>query len=217
MDIESVFPNGLSLDEAIDLLWPVTIYVAGMAAYAVFIFRFYRFVAARDMFALDLSRYEEARFAWLRRVLHAVMYVVKYLVVFPAVAFVWFAVLTLFLAFLSKNQAFPDILLIALATVSAIRVTAYYSEDLSQDVAKILPFTILALFIIDASFFEVEGSLEVLRDADGHRERILYYLLYLVAVEFVLRLLLAAVALVRGRRAGPPPAAAEEPREAGTA
>ena len=211
MDIESVFPNGLSLEEAVDLLWPVTIYVAGMAAYAVFIFRFYRFVAARDMFALDLSRFEEARLAWLRRVLHVVMYALKYLVAFPAFAFVWFAVLTSLLAILSKDQAFSEILLVALATVSAIRVTAYYSEDLSQDVAKILPFTVLAVFLIDASFFELEGSLEVLKDADAHREQILYYLLYLVAVEFALRLLLGAVHLVRGER---PPDTAPEPEPA---
>ena len=212
MDIESVFPNGLSLEEAVDLLWPVTIYVVGMAAYAVFIFRFYRFVAARDMFALDLSRFEEARLAWLRRVLHVVMYALKYLVAFPACAFVWFAVLTSLLAILSKDQAFSEILLVALATVSAIRVTAYYSEELSQDVAKILPFTVLAVFLIDASFFELEGSLEVLKDADAHREQILYYLLYLVAVEFALRLLLGLVHLVRGER---PPDAAPEPEPDG--
>ncbi|MYF65804.1 MAG: hypothetical protein F4185_08145, partial [Chloroflexi bacterium] len=104
-----------------------------MSVYAIFIFRCYRFLAARDMFALDLSRYEKSRRRFVRRVLGVVMYVARYLIVFPLFAFFWFAVLTLILAFLAKDRSFADTLLIALATVSAIRVTAYYDEDLSRD------------------------------------------------------------------------------------
>ncbi len=203
MDIGTVFPNGLYLNDAVDLLWPVGSYVLGMAAYAVFVFKFYRFVAARDMFALDLSRYQEARFRWLRRFLHFVMYVAKYLVIFPAFAAFWFAVLTLILTFLSRDRAITDILLIALATVTTIRATAYYSEDLSRDVAKILPFAVLALFLIDASFFNVRESLEVLRDANDVRETILYYLLFLILVELALRLLLGIVSLLFRRKRRP--------------
>ena len=58
------------------------------------------------------------------------LHVVKYLVLFPVFAFFWFAVLTVILAFLSKEQTFSETLLIALVTVSAIRVTAYFKEDL---------------------------------------------------------------------------------------
>ena len=201
MDIEAVFPNGLYLNDAVELLGPVGSYVLGMALYAVFVFKFYRFVAARDMFAMNLSRYEESRYRWLRRVLHVVMYLTKYLVVFPAVAFLWFAVFTLILTFLSKGRPITDILLIALATVTAIRVTAYYNEDLSRDLAKILPFAVLALFLIDASFFDVRESVRALQDANEAREIILYYLLFLVVVEFALRLLLGIVGvLFRGRK-----------------
>ena len=132
-------------------------YVLGMALYAVVVFKFYRFVASRDMFALKLYRYAESRYRWVRRVVHIVMYVAKYLVVFPAFAFFWFAVLTLILTFLSKDRPITDILLIALATVTTIRATAYYNEDLSRDIAKILPFAVLALFVIDASFFDVRA------------------------------------------------------------
>ena len=137
----------------------------------------------------------------LRRVLHVVMYLTKYLVLFPAFAFFWFAVLTLILTFLSRDRPITDILLIALATVTTIRVTAYYNEDLSRDLAKILPFAVLALFVIDASFFNIRESLDVLQDANEARETILYYLLFLVVVEFALRLLLGIVAILfRGRR-----------------
>ena len=111
-DIYAIFPNGLDIYVALDLLGPVGTYVIGMAVYALFVFQFYRFVAARDMFALDLSRYQESRHRWVRGFLHVVLYVAKYILLFPALAFFWFAVFTLILAILSKDRAFSDILLI---------------------------------------------------------------------------------------------------------
>ena len=196
IDFGAIFPNGLNIDDAIDLLWPAATYVLGIAVYALFVFKFYRFVASRDMFELDLSKYEESRHQWVRGFLQLVMYGAKYVILFPAFAFFWFAVLTLILTFLSRGQPFADILLIALATVSAIRVTAYYNEDLSRDLAKILPFAVLAIFLIDASFFKIDESIEVLKEANDNREGIFYYLLLLIAVEFVLRFILAVVAFL---------------------
>ena len=188
-----IFPNGLDINDAYQLLWPAATYILGMAVYALFVFKFYRFVASRDMFELDLSKYEESRHQWVRGFLHIVMYGAKYIILFPAFAFFWFAVLTLILTFLSKERPFADILLIALATVSAIRATAYYNEDLSRDLAKILPFAVLAIFLIDTSFFKIDQSLDVLKEANAHREDIFYYLLLLIAVEFVLRFVWAVI------------------------
>ena len=200
LDINFIFPNGLGVDAALDLLVPVAIYVIGMAVYAVFIFKFYRFLASRDMFDLDFSKYEESRFKLVRGFLHLVSYGAKYIILFPAFAFFWFAVLTLILVFLSQDRAFSEILLIALATVSAIRLTAYYDEDLSRDLAKILPFAVLAIFLIDGSFFEVDESLQVLKEVNNHRERIVYYLVFLIALEFALRLILSIVAFLISER-----------------
>ena len=194
MDINEVFPNGLSVDRAFDLLSPVAVYILGMAVYALFVFKYYRFIASRDMFALDLSKYETSRFRWMRTLLHVVMYVAKYLILFPFFAFFWFTILTLILAFLSKDRSFSDVLLMALVTIGSIRVTAYYNEDLSRDLAKILPFAVLAIFLIDTSFFAISESLDLLNDTLDYTENILYYLLFLIAMEFVLRLAMAIVA-----------------------
>ncbi len=54
LDINDLFPNGLSIEDAVDLLQPVAVYVIGVAIYAVFVFNFYRFVALWDMFAFDV-------------------------------------------------------------------------------------------------------------------------------------------------------------------
>ncbi len=188
MGFDDLFPNGLSVADAVDLLEPLALYVAGMAIYAVFVFNFYRFVAQRDMFMIDFSRYEESRFRAMRVFLGFVMYILKYLIVFPLFAFFWFGVLTAMLVFLSLGREIAEVLLISLATVSAIRFSAYYSEDLSRDIAKMLPFALLGIFIIDGSFVDIGASLDVLSDLNDHREPIVYYLAFLIGLEFVLRL-----------------------------
>ena len=195
MEVNDLFPNGLTVDDALKLLEPLAVYVAGMAIYAVFIFKFYRFVASRDMFELDFSKYETSRFKFVRTLLHFIFYVLRYLILFPFFAFFWFAVLTIILAFLSsaEKREIADVLLVALATVGTIRIASYYNEDLSRDLAKILPFAVLGIFLIDASFFDISESLETLKQADDHRETILYYLIALIALEFALRLAMAAI------------------------
>ena len=209
MGMDDIFSKGLDFNEALDLLGPASVYVLFMAVYAIFVFKFYRFLAARDMFAIDLSRYEDVSLRWLRSSLHVAFYILKYLLLFPIVAFFWFAILTLILAFLSRGQDFSETLSIALATVGAIRVAAYFNEDLSQDLAKILPFAVLAAFIIDISFFSVEESLESLKDVMDYSEEILYYLVFLIALEFVLRLLIAV--FKRGGQGSPPADRSEAP------
>ena len=107
---------------------------------------------------------------------------------FPFVAFFWFAILTLLLSFLAKNQTVETILLVSIAVVSAVRITAYYDEDLSRDLAKILPFALLGIFLIDLSYFSLPDTLENLRQTVGEWRTMVYYLLFAIALEFVLRI-----------------------------
>lgn len=139
----------------------------GKAIYAIFIFKSYRFIAGRDIFDFDLSKNAESNSRVLRNSFSLVGYVIKFIVVFPAFAFFWFAILTVMLAFLSKDRELSQILTIALATVSAVRMCAYYDEDLSRDLAKILPFGVLSFLVIKASSPDVAASLDVLRQVDG--------------------------------------------------
>lgn len=185
----AIFAEGIAPGTVVELLWPVASYVLGMAIYAVFVFKFYRFIAARDMFGFDLSKNDGAKNPVLMDLLHLLGYCVKYLVLFPGFAFFWFAVLTLILVILSKDQPLSHILVVSLATVSVIRITAYYNENLSRDLAKILPFAVLGVFLIDASFFNLDASWHMLQELNGYEETIVYYLIALVALEFSLRLI----------------------------
>ena len=186
--MDGAFLNGLNPDDALRALLPVAIYVLGMAIYAVFIFKFYRFIAGRDIFNIDLSRNDASSVPALRDFFSLIWYVIRFIVLFPAFAFFWVAILTVMLAFLSEGRALSQILIIALATVSAVRVCAYYDEDLSRDLAKILPFAVLSFLLVNASPVDVGASLAVLREVNSQWGTIIYYWLFLVALEFALRL-----------------------------
>jgi len=197
MDIYDIFPDGLDLERAYDQLEPVVIFIIGMTVFALFVFKFYRFVSSKDVFALDISRYEQSKFKAARVFLHATLYATKYLFIFPLVAFFWFAAITLMLSFLATDQgsatSFQDILLVAMTVVGIIRVCAYIAEDLARDLAKMLPFAVLAFLILDLSSFDAADSLEVLKQADDNREIIFYYLGFTIALEFALRFLSAVI------------------------
>lgn len=208
MDFYDIFPDGLDLNRAYDQLEPVAIFIIGMTLFALFVFKFYRFVSSKDVFELDVSRYEQARFRAARVFLHVVLYAAKYLFIFPLVAFFWFAAIALMLSFLATNQdsstSFKDILLVAMTVVGIIRVCAYVTEELARDLAKMLPFAVLAFLILDLSSFEASDSLEVLKQADDNREVILYYLAFTIGLEFALRFVSAVIEKTRsvlfGRR-----------------
>ena len=193
MDLNDIFPKGFSFGDALDLVRLVSLYVLGMSAYALFIFRFYRFVATRDMFRLDMSRYEQSRHPWIRTAVSLALYFLKYILLFPVAAFFWFAILTLLLTYLTTQESFGRVLLIALSTVSAIRVTAYFREDLSRELARILPFAVLGTFIVDAPLFDFTRMLDLVEQGRDFTEEFLYYLAFLLALEFVLRIAMRVV------------------------
>lgn len=68
-----------------------------------------------------------------------------------------------------------------MAIVTAIRVTAHYSQNLSQDPAKMLPLGILgALILEDAPALPAEIPVDVVVAVAEQWETILLYLLFLV-------------------------------------
>jgi hypothetical protein len=108
------------------------------------------------------------------------------------------------LGFLGRDQAIESILTSSIALVSGIRVAAYYNEDLSRDLAKMLPFALLAIFLINRSYFEFEISLELLKSIPEYWTLLVYYFVFIVALEFVLRILHYVVSLLRGKQEHPP-------------
>ena len=177
----------LNFQDAVELLRPAMIFTVGVAIYAIIIFNLYRFMSRKNIFNLDFSKYEESGHPALRKILHLIFYLAKYLLIFPLFAFFWFGVLVVMVAFLSKTKEVEDLLLIAMAVLTSVRVTSYYTEDLSRDIAKMLPFALLGIFLIDLRYFDLSSSTGLLNQVADEWRSIFYYWVFVVLLELVLR------------------------------
>ncbi|MFH1650051.1 MAG: hypothetical protein ABIA93_05875 [Candidatus Woesearchaeota archaeon] len=181
---------GINLDvtTATAVLKPLIIFIVGVVIYSIFIFKFYRFLARKDIFQLNLEKHEQEKGAGFKKFMDTLVYLFKYILVFPIITFFWFGVLALLLSFLSKNADVQNILMIAMALVGAVRVTAYYNEDLSKDLAKMLPFALLGIFLVDVTFFNWDNSLNSILSVADYLQTIIYYFCFVIVLEFILRI-----------------------------
>ena len=157
--------------------------------YALFVWNFYRFLAKRDLLQLNLAQYNRYDHAVVKKLLAAILYVLEYIIILPIVVFFWFFVMTFILLILGREQSFSQIALIAACIVGAVRITSYYSEDLSKDLAKLFPFTILAIALVTPGFVNVPELVVKISEVGNLFSNIVVYLVVIMALEFILRML----------------------------
>jgi len=188
VNITSIDLTTLSIAEAKAMAPPLLLFIAGIVIYSIFIFKFYRFLAKKDIFGLNLQQYSKSFLGSFQKFLNIILYAIEYLIIFPLFTFFWFSIIALILMLLAKSQDPTNILLIAVALVASIRVTSYYSEELSKDLAKMFPFALLAVFLIDIAYFSLEGFLTTVRSFPFLWKQMIYYLGFIILLEFVLRI-----------------------------
>ena len=146
-----------------------------IAIYSIVIYHFYRYIARRDCFKASKRKHSKT------------VGFFKYIFLFPFVAFLFFMGFSLMLIFLTKNYEISQIMYTSFALVIAIRITAYYTEDLSRDVAKMLPFAILGVFLVDSSYFSTETVTTRLNALPDNVDYIIQFLFLIILVEWILR------------------------------
>jgi len=154
--------------------------------FAFIIFNLYRSMSVQNALGIDLSGLRKSG-----RPLHLFFYGLSYLtlygVVFPMLAYVWFWVLVVLLAFLYNTMQPNELLLISMAVLTAVRVTAYYNADLSKYIAKILPYGLLGIFLVNLGDFDYQNSISLLQRAATEEQTAFYYWVYVSCQELVLR------------------------------
>ncbi len=178
----------LSIEKATEVLLPLVLFSIVMVVYSIFVFKFYRFVARKNIFDLNLNQYNRFSNPVFYKSLRVVLYFIEYVLIFPIFSVFWFGVLSLLLTFLTKNQSASHILLISMTLVIAVRITAYYSEELSKDIAKLIPFGLLSVFLVDVSGVSFLNSFNLVLNIPPLWETIAYYLIFAILLEFVLRI-----------------------------
>lgn len=155
--------------------------------YSLFVWKFYRFVATKNIFGLDLNKYNKSTDPFFTKVVAGIFYLIEYIIILPFAIFFWFSVFALFLIFLTEELEISTILIIAAAIIAAIRMASYYKEDLSKDLAKLIPFTLLAVSILTPGFFKIERILGQFTEIPSLFNNIVIYLIFIILLEIILR------------------------------
>ena len=174
--------------EKYDFLAFLAVYVIIITLYSAFVWKFHRFVSKKDVVELNLWKYIKTEKNVMRKLIASIFYIVEYIIVMPFLIFFWFVVLSMFLLFLAKEQTMSNILIIGMATLASIRIISYFNEELSKDLAKLFPFTLLAVFLATPNFFSVEILINRIIEIPNFLKQMAYYIIFVVMLEIILRI-----------------------------
>ncbi len=160
-----------------NLILPLTLYTIVLSIYGIFVFYFYKTVSKRDLFNRKIAK----KFG-------TVGYMFKYLVLFPIFTFLWFGMLMALLFLLANPYSVQTILLISIAIIATIRITAYYKEELSGELAKVFPLSLLVTFISNPTSFSFETVYQRFLELPTFAASLMNYLLFIFVLEFFLRI-----------------------------
>src|SRR3989338_6941308 len=145
---------------------------------------YYKQLARRDLFdipELDLN-------AKYTNVFNRIVYFLKYLFIFPMYSFIWFLIFSFLLFVLSKSRPIEDILFLGIMLVTATRIGAYVSEKLAEDMAKLLPLTLIAIFLMDPKTVTLQTITSSFATLSQQIARMAKYLLFIIVTEWLLRI-----------------------------
>lgn len=183
--VKEVFGNLLSFGDISLIIF----YVLGIVFYAMITFNFYRFLGARDLFKLDLGQYSDFETTSTRNFFKVIFYVLEFVFILPIIVFFWFFIVSVILLLLSETKDVSSILVASMALVASIRITSYYNEDLSKDLAKLMPLVLLGVFLPDVSSFSISSSFSFLVDFKIFWSQIVSYLGLVIIIEVGLRII----------------------------
>ena len=156
--------------------------------YAIFIWKLYTFIATKNIFGLNLNKYNKTSHPFLTKLFAGGLYFLEYIIILPFLIFFWFAIFTIFLILLTDSLPVQNILIISAVIVAVIRMSSYYKEALSKDLAKLIPFTLLAVFIANWGSLSFQKILGQIQEIPSFFSNILHYLLFIIIIEIIMRL-----------------------------
>jgi len=184
--------NGLIQEIAADSsIYDLLGFSIGMVIYGIFVFHFYRFLSKRDLFSMNIEqRIAQGKFKSTGKKIsvapRAAAFIATNFFIFPFVIFLWFIGYSSFMFMLVQNMPTSTIFLVSSGLIIAIRISAYYKEDLSRDIAKLLPFTLLGIFLFNPQFFSFSDILSRFLEIPSFVIQIAFFVILAMAVEIVL-------------------------------
>ncbi|MCD6227535.1 hypothetical protein J7J90_03515 [Candidatus Micrarchaeota archaeon] len=162
--------------------------ILALAAAMYIVWYLYRKIAKRDMFTFENKNYGEGFTGIIKQIFSVLIYVFKYGIMFPLYSFLMFALLSVSIFFLSTGMTVPNVLYISIIIISVVRLLAYIKEDTAQELAKMLPFGLIFLVLTRPDVAQ-QYALPNLANITNSIPTLEQYILFLIGLEFVLRVL----------------------------
>lgn len=169
--------------------------------YSVLVWKFYKFIGKKNIILLNLKKYNTSEHPLIAKLFAGIFYFIENIVILPFIIFIGFAAFASFLILLSSELEIQTILFLSVTIVGAIRMMSYipkYGENIAQEVAKIIPLTLLSVFILNPGFFDFSRIVEQIGKLPLVYTNILIYLSFIIILELILRffdLIFAALGL----------------------
>lgn len=154
--------------------------------YALFVWKLYKFISTKNFLGQYFDKLAQSQNSTSVKLI----YFIEYIIISPFLLFFWFIAFSIFILLLTNisiTDGISTILIIATIIVATTRMAAYYNENLAQEIAKILPFTLLAIAITNPDFLSIERILMRLEATPLIFQGMLFYLLLIFLLEATLR------------------------------
>jgi len=166
----------------------------GMVVYGIFVYHFYRFLSKRDMFAINLKqRLTHVKLKSTGEKVSTAPKIAAFIAtnvfIFPFVIFLWFLGYSSFMFLLVQQMPTATIFLVSSALIIAVRISAYYREDLSKDLAKLLPFALLGIFLFNPQVYSYDDVVKRLEEIPSFIIQIASFMIVAIVAETVLSMI----------------------------
>ncbi|MDB4602353.1 hypothetical protein OAH71_00360 [Euryarchaeota archaeon] len=196
--------NRAEIEELIRLIieesYPTLGAILAISAYSIFVFIFYRNLAKRDLITLNLDKYSNNLTGKIKKYIKSITFVIQYILIIPILLTFWTLVLAIILTLLSPDADHSRNALIATSVVGSVRILSYWTEDLSRDVAKMLPFGVLGVFLVGDAQVQISEIKELLESLEEIATSFISSLFLIAVVEGILRSITSIINLISLRR-----------------
>ena len=169
-----------------------------IAISAFIILKFYLTLSKKNFIHLDLRRYNTSEHPSFHKLFAVLFYFIEYILIMPILILLWFVLLSGVLLLLASERAAGQILILSGAVIMAVRLLAYYNEEISKELAKLFPFIALSIFLLTPGAFEITSFLEKLRELPGLLENTVYFFIIIFIFEIVIRVIYTISELFKG-------------------
>ncbi|MBS3104647.1 hypothetical protein J4234_00145 [Candidatus Woesearchaeota archaeon] len=120
--------------------------------------------------------------------INRLVYFSKYIIVFPLYSFIWFLIFSFLLVLIAKSRPIGEIMFFGIVIVSVTRISAYVSSKLAEDMAKLLPWALIIIFLIDPQSITIRSVQASFNSFMQEIPKVAKYLIFIAFVEWSLRI-----------------------------